>query len=284
MEKIKNFLDLTLITLNDKELRVSNIIWIIVIFAIAIFLRWLFLKYLRRLERRGRLDQGKAYAIQQVTTYVIYIVAIFTSIDSLGFNITVILASSTAVLIGFGLGLQDLFKDMVAGFIILSERTVTAGDIVEINGTIGQVEDVGIRTTTLLTRENIIIIVPNAKLTADNVVNWSQNNRVTRFDVSVGVAYGSDTALVRKILLEVVKEHKDVLKKPEPMVLFRDFGNSSLDFSVYFHSHNLFRIEVTKSELRFAIDKEFRANNITIPFPQRDIWFKNAPKQDTEWK
>lgn len=282
MEKIKNFLDLTLITLNDKELRVSNIIWIIVIFAIAIFLRWLFLKYLRRLERRGRLDQGKAYAIQQVTTYVIYIVAIFTSIDSLGFNITVILASSTAVLIGFGLGLQDLFKDMVAGFIILSERTVTAGDIVEINGTIGQVEDVGIRTTTLLTRENIIIIVPNAKLTADNVVNWSQNNRVTRFDVSVGVAYGSDTALVRKILLEVVKEHKDVLKKPEPMVLFRDFGNSSLDFSVYFHSHNLFRIEVTKSELRFAIDKEFRANNITIPFPQRDIWFKNAPKQDTE--
>lgn len=284
MEKIKDFLDLTLITLNDKELRVSNIIWIIVIFAIAIFLRWLFLKYLRRLERRGRLDQGKAYAIQQVTTYVIYIVAIFTSIDSLGFNITVILASSTAVLIGFGLGLQDLFKDMVAGFIILSERTVTAGDIVEINGTIGQVEDVGIRTTTLLTRENIIIIVPNAKLTADNVVNWSQNNRVTRFDVSVGVAYGSDTALVRKILLEVVKEHKDVLKKPEPMVLFRDFGNSSLDFSVYFHSHNLFRIEVTKSELRFAIDKEFRANNITIPFPQRDIWFKNAPKQDTEWK
>lgn len=282
MEKIKNFLDLTLITLNDKELRVSNIIWIIVIFAIAIFLRWLFLKYLRRLERRGRLDQGKAYAIQQVTTYVIYIVAIFTSIDSLGFNITVILASSTAVLIGFGLGLQDLFKDMVAGFIILSERTVTAGDIVEINGTIGQVEDVGIRTTTLLTRENIIIIVPNAKLTADNVVNWSQNNRVTRFDVSVGVAYGSDTALVRKILLEVVKEHKDVLKKPEPMVLFRDFGNSSLDFSVYFHSHNLFRIEVTKSELRFAIDKEFRAKNITIPFPQRDIWFKNAPKQDTE--
>jgi small-conductance mechanosensitive channel len=282
MEQVKEFLNLTLLTLNDKELRVSNIIWIVVIFTIALLFRWLFLKYLRRLQRKDRLDQGKAYAIQQVTTYVIYIVAIFTSIDSLGFNITVLLASSTAVLVGLGLGLQDLFKDMVAGFIILSERTVTAGDIVEINGTIGQVEEVGIRTTTLLTRENIIIIVPNAKLTADNVINWSQNNRVTRFDVSVGVAYGSDTALVKKILLEVVKEHKDVLKKPEPMVLFKDFGNSSLDFSVYFHSHNLFRIEVTKSQLRFAIDQKFRENNITIPFPQRDVWFRNSPKQDSE--
>lgn len=282
MKEIKAFFELEIFTVNDWELRIGNLVWVLLIFGIALFARWLFGKYLQRLRNRGRLDQGKSYAIYQVSSYIMFIVAIVASIDSLGFDVTALLVSSSAVLVALGLGLQDLFKDMVAGFIILFERTVTAGDIVEINGTIGKVEEVGIRTTTLLTREDIIIIVPNAKLTAENVTNWSQNNRVTRFAVEVGVAYGSDTKLVEQLLLEAVKDHKDVNKTPKPIVQFRDFGNSSLDFAVLFHSKNLFRIEMTKSEIRYIIDQKFRENNITIPFPQHDIWIRNSTNQNPE--
>lgn len=282
MKELKAFFELEIFKVNDWELRIGNLVWVLLIFGIAFLVRWLFGKYLQRLRNRGRLDQGKAYAIHQVSSYIIFIVALVAAIDSLGFDVTALLVSSSAVLVALGLGLQDLFKDMVAGFIILFERTVTAGDIVEINGTIGKVQEVGIRTTTLLTREDIIIIVPNAKLTAENVVNWSQNNRITRFGVAVGVAYGSDTKLVERLLLEAVKDHKDVNKNPAPVVQFKDFGSSSLDFVVYFHSKNLFRIEITKSEIRYAIDQKFREHNITIPFPQRDIWFRNATNQSPE--
>ncbi len=280
MEKVKSFFELELLSVGDWELRIINIFWVLLIILISFIFRWLFKKYLQRLEKHGKLDPGKSYAINSVGSYIIAIIAIISVIDSLGFQVTVLLASSTALLVGLGLGLQDLFKDMVAGFIILFERTVTAGDIVEIAGIVGEVKEVGIRTTMLLTREEIVLIVPNSKLTADNVVNWSQNNRVTRFKVQVGVAYGSDTELVKNILLEVAEENKDVLKSPHPIVFFDDFGDSSLNFSLFFFSRNLFRIEKTKSELRFAIDKKFRENKVTIPFPQRDLWFRNSPKSD----
>lgn len=279
MEKVKQFFEYELVSIGDWQLQVVNIFWLLAIFGIATLLRWLFNKYLQRLERHGKLDAGKSYAIKSVASYIIAIVAIISMIDSLGFQVTVLLASSTALLVGLGLGLQDLFKDMVAGFIILFERTVTAGDIVEVAGIVGEVKEVGIRTTMLLTREDIVLIVPNSKFTADNVVNWSQNNRVTRFKVKVGVAYGSDTEKVKSILLEAAAENREVLDQPEPIIFFEDFGESSLNFSLFFFSRNLFRIERTKSDLRFAIDKKFRENGITIPFPQRDIWFKNSPSK-----
>jgi small-conductance mechanosensitive channel len=275
METIKDFFEQELFMIGDWELRIINIVWVVLIFLITRTLLWLFKKYLQRQERVNQIDSGKSYAVHQVVAYIAYIIAIISAVDSLGFQITVLLASSTALLVGLGLGLQDLFKDMVAGFIILFERTVTAGDVVEITGIVGEVKEVGLRTTSLLTREEIILIVPNSKLTAENVVNWSQNKKTTRFKIEVGVAYGSDTRLVEKILVQAAMKSSDVLNKPEPIIVFSDFGESSLNFSLHFFSKNLFRIERTKSDIRFEIDRLFRENEISIPFPQRDIWFKN---------
>jgi small-conductance mechanosensitive channel len=282
MDTIKSFFELEILSINNWELKVGNIIWIIIILFLALLTKWIFRKYLKRQQKVDRLDSGKAYAIYTVGTYIIFIIAIISAVDSLGFRVTVLLASSSAVLLGLGLGVQDLFKDMVAGFIILFERTVTAGDIVEISGTVGEVKEVGLRTTSLLTRESIVLIVPNSKLTNDNVINWSQNNRLTRFRVDIGVAYGTDTQKVTTLLLEAAQESNDVIKDPEPTVFFRDFGESSLDFSLYFFSKNLFRIEKTKSDLRFLIDAKFREHQITIPFPQRDLWLKNYPNKNSE--
>ena len=278
MERFKEFLEYQIYKIGNFELNVYDIVNLLIIFLVARLTLWLVHKYFGRKHKEGRIDHGKRYAIMQLVTYMVYVISIIIAVDSLGFKVTVILAGSTALLVGLGLGLQDFFRDLVAGFIILSERTVTAGDIVEISGTVGQVKDVGLRTTSLLTREDIIIIVPNTRLTTEHVINWSQNNsKVTRFEIKVAVAYGSDTQLVSKLLIECAKRHKEVMSVPEPSVLFRDFGNSSLDFGLMFYSSNLFRIERTKSDLRFAIDQAFRENGITIPFPQQDVWVRQLP-------
>ncbi len=280
MQQIKEFLDYTLFSVGNTTIHVYSLVGIVVIFLLAKILLWLLKKFFQRKVSKNSIDPGKSYAILQILSYIIYTLAILLSIDSLGVKITVLFAGSAALLVGLGLGLQDLFRDFIAGFIILSERAVTAGDIVNIDGTIGKVKEVGLRTTSLITRDEIILIVPNQKLTSNNLINWSHNEKNTRFNIKVGVAYGSDTALVKKILLECLANHPHVKKKPTPDVIFTDFGDSSLDFSLLFYSEHLFHIERIKSEIRFEIDKQFRANKITIPFPQRDLWVREIPKSE----
>lgn len=268
-------------------LDVLMILFIIILTRIII---WSIKKALNTRVTHNKLDKGKAYAIKQIVTYLFWTISIVYMLDYVGVKITALLVGSTALFVGLGLGLQDTFKDFVAGFVILMERTVTVGDIVEVDGVIGRVLEVGLRTTFVQTRDDIYLIIPNQRLTNQQVINWSQSKRVTRFSVSVGVAYGSDTKKVKELLLEAVKEHTMVAKNPDPIVHFRDFGNSSLDFMVHFYSSNLFRIETVKSDIRFTIDQKFRENGITIPFPQRDLWIRNwqeagrdeAPKSTKE--
>lgn len=280
MEQIKGFLDFTLFQIGENTIHVYGLMGIVVIFIIAKILIWLLKKFLQRKELKGSIDKGNSYALLQIFSYIVYTVAILVSLDSIGIKITVLFAGSAALLVGLGLGLQDLFRDFIAGFIILSERAVTAGDIVNIDNTVGKVKNVGLRTTTLITRDDIILIVPNQKLTSSNLINWSQNKKTTRFHVSVGVAYGSDTQMVKNILIACAESNSSVKNKPLPSVIFDDFGDSSLDFSLYFFSDHLFEIEKTKSDIRFEIDKQFRANKVAIPFPQRDLWVRQIPKSE----
>lgn len=280
-ETIENILEFTLIEFGKYSIDVWHILAMILILIAARIVLWLIDLILKRRVRSGTLDAGKKYAIYQILSYIIYVIAIIIGLDSLGVKITVLLAGSTALFVGLGLGLQDFFRDLVAGFIILSERTVTSGDVVEIAGIVGEVKEVGLRTTTLRTRDEIVMVIPNTKLTNENVINWSQNRKSTRFAIDVGVAYGSDTRRVEEILVACAKEHSGVAKKPEPIVHFRNFGDNSLDFKLLFHSNNLFRIETVKSDLRFSIDQKFREENITIPFPQRTLHLQSIPEQ---WK
>jgi small-conductance mechanosensitive channel len=212
-----------------------------------------------------------------------WVIIIVLALDTIGLPITVLIAGSTALFVGLGLGLQDTFKDLVAGVVILMERTLAADDIVEVSsGLVGRVKEVGLRTTLLETREDIVIVVPNQKMTSQNVINWTQNRRAVRFAIEVGVAYGSDVRLVEQLLIECAKKHNAVSKKPLPAVHFANFGNSSLDFKLLFYSSELFRIEKIKSDLRFMIDQAFRDNNITIPFPQQDVWLRTPLPQEKD--
>lgn len=271
MHFIERVLSFELLSLGKYSIAIWQVLTMILILILARGLNWLLNAYLSRKVSKGSLDEGKKYAIYQISHYVIYVIAITLGLDFLEVRITVLLAGSTALLVGLGLGLQDFFRDLVAGFIILSERTVTASDIVEVNGTIGRVQEVGLRTTTLITRDDIVLIIPNTRLTNDNVINWSQNRKSSRFNIAISVAYGSDTALVSDLLLQAAKKHPQVKKRPEPYVFFKNFGDNGLEFLLLFHSDNLFRIERVKSELRFEIDSLFRAHQIEIPFPQRTL-------------
>ncbi|NVK27258.1 MAG: mechanosensitive ion channel [Flavobacteriia bacterium] len=283
MSKISEVLGWSLdFSIGERDFAISllDVLMILFIIVLTRVVIWFVKKALNTRVSHNKLDKGKAYAIKQIVTYLFWTIAIVYMLDYIGVKITALLVGSTALFVGLGLGLQDTFRDFVAGFIILMERTVTVGDIVEVDGVIGRVLEVGLRTTFVQTRDDIYLIIPNQRLTNQQVINWSQSKRVTRFSVTVGVAYGSDTKKVKELLLEAVKEHTMVAKNPDPIVHFKDFGNSSLDFQVHFYSSNLFRIETVKSDIRFSIDQKFRDNGITIPFPQRDLWIRNW--QETE--
>ena len=277
LNEIEKFLNYSLFSWGDgeKHLMVGNIIAVIFIFGFAKLILLLIKRVIKKRVKHQLLDERKGYAILQITSYFIYIITFLVALDFIGFHITVLIASSTALLVGLGLGLQDVFKDWVAGFVLLAERSITAGDIIEVDDIVGLVEEVGLRTTILKTRDDIILILPNQKLTSNYVINWTQNGKTTRFAVKVGVAYGSDTTLVKRLLIDAAHDHNLINNHPTPIVHFEDFGDSSLNFKLLFFSHELLIIERIKSDLRFSIDKKFREHKITIPFPQRDLWIKN---------
>jgi len=233
--------------------------------------------YANRKPAVSQIEKGKSENIYLIIKYVVYVIAISLFVESLGFNITILIASLSALLIGLGLGIQHLFNDFVSGFIILFDRSIKIGDVVEIdNELVGRVVKINLRTSMIITRDDVEVIIPNSKFTSENVTNWTHNSIITRFSIEVGVAYGSDVQLVERLLAETAYENKLIVKKPKPTVHFVNFGDSSLDFKLYFYSEDNFRIEKIKSDLRFSIDQKFRENNVTIPFPQRDVHVKNS--------
>ncbi|WP_083631172.1 mechanosensitive ion channel family protein [Labilibacter marinus] len=226
-----------------------------------------------------KIDTGKGRTVFQIVKYFVWVVTIVAIIGSLGISVNVLLAGSAALFVGLGFGVQALFNDFVSGLIILFEGTIRVNDVVELeNGIIGKVEEIGLRASKVLTRDNIITIVPNNNFVGKNVINWTYNESKTRFKVNVGVAYGSDVRLVEKILIDAAINNEYVFKTPKPFVYFNDFGESSLDFSLFFWTDESYYVEKVKSELRFAIDDGFRKHNIEIPFPQRDLHIRSGYK------
>lgn len=263
------------------NINVERILLAIALFFIIQLILNIFISLImRRYYTRSKIDTGSQFAINRLLTYFAYLIGVLLVIQAAGFNLVVIWTGAAALLVGIGIGLQQTFNDLICGVIILFERSVKVGDVVELSGhQVGTVRKIGTRTSVLETRDDIIIFVPNSKLIGENVTNWSQVERKARFHVKVGVAYGSDTELVKKLLMEVTKEHPRVLDSPRPIVRLLDFGDSSLDFDLIFWSRDFVRIEDTRSDLRFAIDAAFRARGVEIPFPQRDVWMRSLPEE-----
>lgn len=276
MESFGQFLNYPLIA--NKTINITPfhlLIIFVLIFGTILTLR-VIKRIFKRLIATEKIDQGSGTSIYLIIKYVVWVLIITFCLDSVGVKLTLLIASSAALLVGFGLGIQQIFHDIASGIILLFERNLKVNDIIEVQDeVVGKVQEIGLRTSKILTRDNIIMIIPNSKLISDNVINWSHNEKTTRFRVDVGVAYGSDVDLVEKVLMQVAKDHPDVSGNREPFVRFNNFGDSSLDFSLFFWSKKSFAVEFIKSDLRFAINREFAKNNITIPFPQRDVHIKS---------
>ena len=272
----QEILNYELLGLGENSVKVSSILFVLLVY----LLTRLALLFIKRSLHKGRLfrkvNEGQALAYYQISKYVLIVIAISLILESFGIKITFLLAGSAALLVGVGLGLQQLFNDLVSGFIILAEHTIKVGDIIEIEGLVAKVREIGLRTSKIETRNDIIMIIPNSKIVNENVTNWSHNKKQTRFSLNVGVAYGSDVDLVVELLKSSANEHKDVDSTRNTTARFRDFGESALIFEVLFWSENLFRIEDVKSDIRMGINRKFLDNKVQIPFPQRDLHLRTS--------
>lgn len=266
---IVDFLNLSLNFGKGVEITVGQVILVILVFLVtSAVLRWIKFLMTRKLVEGDRL---KFLSIFKFVKYFVYLLVVLLTINSLGVDITILLTASAALFVGLGLALQELFQDIIGGIFIITDKSLRVGDIIEMEGRVGRVINIKLRTTRVLTRDDKVMVVPNHKFISDTIINYTQNHKTTREFVKVGVAYGSDTERVRAILLECAKEQAGIVKKPEPFVLFDDFGDSSLVFLLNFFVTDSFVDPKIKSQLRFKIDEKFRLNNITIPFPQRDV-------------
>ncbi|NDP21241.1 MAG: mechanosensitive ion channel [Paludibacter sp.] len=283
MDIVKNVLNLELISFEEYKIKVYSLIIIIFIFLITRLLLWLIKKALHRRNKSHNLDPGSTYALFQIVKYIIWVLAISFMFKALKIDLTVLLAGSAALLVGVGLGLQQTFNDVVSGIILLSEKSIKINDILEIDGDIVKIQEIGLRTSMGLNRDEISIIIPNSLITTNKVINWSHQSKQTRFKINVGVAYGSDVDLVMRIMKVSALEHPEVSDKTTVDARFLDFGSSSLDFQLLFYSENIFRIERVKSEIRVIINRKFIENDIIIPFPQLDLHFKTGkPEMPTD--
>ncbi len=265
---------------NQIKITVGLILLLIFAFVItSIFLRGIRILLTRKLQENDRL---KFISVFKFIKYLVYLIVVILTLSSAGIDITILLTASAAFFVGLGLALQDLFQDMIGGLFIVIDKTLLVGDIIEIEGKVGRVIEIKLRTTRVLTRDDKIMIIPNHKFMSDIILNYTQNHVTTRESVKVGVAYGSDTLKVNTILLECASNQEGIVETPKPFVLFEDFGDSALVFVLHFFVSDSFVDPKIKSELRFKIDQKFRENNISIPFPQRDLhmFYPRNPSPD----
>lgn len=230
--------------------------------------KWLVVRVLKR----TRLQESLQYAIGRIAGYVFIVIAIFVAVQTAGIDLSSLAIFAGAVGLGVGFGLQNLVSNLISGVIILAERPIGIGDRIEVAGVGGIVRAVNIRSTTVVTNDNISIIVPNQDLIANAVTNWSHGDPKVRIRLPVGIAYGSDVPKFRDAMLEVVKTCPGVLEDPAPDVFFDGFGDSSLDFEVVVWTREMTtRPHRFRSNIFFAIEAKLREVKIEIPFPQRDL-------------
>jgi small-conductance mechanosensitive channel len=263
---LRAILEYQLLHIGDYVLTVSNVLGVVLI--------WLLVGVVLRLARRiiykgfksmaG--DQGRRHSLFLIVQYIAWVLATMGIFRMVDLDISVLLAGSAAFLVGIGLGLQQIFRDIASGVFLLFEGTIEVGDIIQVDGTVGIVEQINLRTSTILTRDGLTMIVPNHKFIVERVVNWSHQDKTSaRFSVTATVNYNNDEKLVRQLLLECAEEHPDVVTDdPDraPQARLTDFNRTDMIFEMLFWTQRKFEVEHVRSDLRFALREKFRQHGI----------------------
>ena len=272
---MREFLDIVLWRINENiSFTVGSIIFIIMGFLIARVINYLLRKVLNAYFKKRSVDIGRSYTVLQLLKYLVYVIVTITTLSIIGIKLTYLMAGSAALLVGIGIGLQQTFNDFFSGLILLVDGTMEVGNVLIFNNDYAKVKFIGLRVSKIQNRDGHIIIIPNSVLVNNTVDNLSHHQHPIRFHVEIGVSYKSDIQKVENVLLEVVKPYNKYKMNYTPSVFLVGFGDSSINFKLYFYSDQLFFIEKHKSDLRKDVFQALAKNNIEIPFPQRDLWLK----------
>lgn len=272
---LKDFLDRKLLDLAGAAITPGSLLVGAGVVFVAVAIANLLALSVRRLLHARGTAHGVQFAIAKIVRYTVTGVGLIGAINAMGFRLDALLAASAVVAVGIGFGLQNIAQNFISGLILLLEQPVRHGDFVRVGGTLGTVEDIGLRATHIITRDEVTIIVPNSALITAEVVNHSRPTTSLRIRVDVSVAYGTDTDLVRRVLQDVATSTEGISKTPTPEVRLEDFGDSGMLFSLLCWIPNARDDLRLSSALRFAIEKSFRKSKIEIPFPQRELRVKN---------
>jgi len=276
--EIKSWLDIPIFSSGTSSITLWTllvvIILIVVLFSITFWLKsWI----ITRLLARSSVELGVRLAIGTIIHYIVIIIGLIVILQTTGINLSSVTILAGALGVGVGFGLQNITNNFVSGFILLVERPIKVGDRIEVGPVTGDVVNISLRATTVVTNDNIAIIVPNSEFVSSRVTNWSYTDRDVRFNFPVGVSYRSDPEVVRRLLLQVADQHAGVLKNPKPDALLQEFGDSALNFVLRVWTRQYSTTPgVLRSELNFMISKMFKEHGIEIPFPQRDIHIRSG--------
>ncbi|MFC2135170.1 mechanosensitive ion channel family protein [Bacteroidota bacterium] len=266
-------------TINQTEISLSSVvIFILILIIFLLFSRFLKNRLLNRILSRFHLEEGFQFTFLRITQYVIISIGVVVAFQFVGIDLSGLTVILGFLSVGIGFGLQNITSNFIAGLILLFERPINVGDRVTVGDTEGDVVNIHIRSTTIKSLNNISIIVPNSEFISSSVINWSHSDKKIRVDLDVGVSYNSDLDLVLKVLKDIALANPEVINKPEPEVQLKNFGDSSWDMQLRFWIENPKRYYYVRSDINCEIVREFRKNNIEIPFPQRDLHVRSSVK------
>ena len=257
---------------------IGSILLLLILFASVIIIERIVQKQLiRRFLSRTKLQSSLQFGLSRIIGYTLIAVGFYVAFQLVGVDLSSLAIIAVSLGVGVGFGLQNIINNFVSGIIILAERPISIGDRIEVAGVAGRVTKMQLRSTTVVTNDNITMIVPNADFISNTVTNWSHGDPKVRIRVPVGVAYGSDLKLLQQLLLEAAGEHPKALRDPSPVVLFTEFGDNSLNFELGVWTQEMTATPVHfTSEMNFIIEQKLRENDIEIPFPQRDLHVRSG--------
>ena len=284
LESIVDALSVPLFKMGDSAFTLWMIIYLILATIILIVVASALNKLIsQRLLAKSRIDLGVRIAIGSIVKYVLLVTGFVIILQTAGINLSSITILLGALGVGIGFGLQNVTNNFVSGIIILFERPIKVGDRIEVADVAGDVVDISMRATTIVTNDNISIIVPNSQFISETVINWSHTDRNVRFNFPVGVSYKEDPENVRQVLIGIAMDNPGVLKSPNPDVLFSEYAESAMVFNLRVWTREYInRPGVLKSQLYYEIARRFREQGIEIPFPQRDVHIKHMRRDNEE--
>ena len=278
LEQLLSILRFPLFNLGDTPITLASILQVLVLCTFILVAEAVLRRLIvQRALSRTHLDEGMRFAIARITGYAFITLGFYIALRLVGIDLSSLAVLAGAIGVGLGFGLQNIVHNFISGIIILAERPIAIGDRVEVNGVAGQVAKISLRSTIVVTNDNISVIVPNSNFISEPVVNWSHGDPKVRINIPVGIAYGSDVPKFRRVMTEVALAQQQVLRDPAPNVFFIGFGDSSLDFEIGVWTAEMLRNPKRfRSELNYAIEQALRDNGIEIPFPQRDLHIRSG--------